>query len=338
MPRPPMGIRMKLPTPSPTGSLGTMGSNNENNNNQQELCGTGRELGDIKPCFPTTTTEIDIKYDKIKTIPDSNEIIREYSNLQNNDLENLKNNYVWTGEKKEGIRDVFGRKGSHKYLFYDKQHKYVIKQYYIPKEEKTVKENKIEKEILLQIYAHKLVDKFEIPRVTIKIPEVRSWWKIDNGYFCIMSIVMENIPKTGDISINFIKTIKHINKIFKQKKLHHNDIFEPLNPDKIKSGNVYLTNSNKIAIIDFGEATIGESEELKNLRLIQSFEIPTTKSKSRSRSRSRGKSISRSRRKENKSISRTRSIRRSNSKTKIKTKKSKKKKAEKKNQTKRRRK
>ena len=58
MPRPPMGIRMKLPTPSPTGSLDTMGSNNENNNNnQQELCGTGRELGDIKPCFPTATTE-----------------------------------------------------------------------------------------------------------------------------------------------------------------------------------------------------------------------------------------------------------------------------------------
>ena len=342
MPRPPMGIRMKLPTPSPTGSLGTMGSNNENNNNnQQELCGTGRELGDIKPCFPTATTEIDIKYEKIRTIPDSNEIIREYSNLQNNDLENLKNNYDWTGNKKEGVQDVFGRKGSHKYLFYDKQKEYVIKQYYIPKEEKTVKENKIEKEILLQIYAHKLVDTFEIPGVTIKIPKVRSWWKIDNGYFCIMSIVMENIPKKGDISINFIKTIKHINKIFKQKKLHHNDIFEPLNPNKIKSGNVYLTNSNEIAIIDFGEATIGESEELKNLRLIQSFEIPTTISRSRS------KSISRSRRKESKSISRTRSIRRSNSKTinntkkskkTKKTKKSKKKKAEKKNQTKRRRK
>ena len=97
---PPMGIRMKLPTPSPTGSLGTMGSNNDNNdNNQQELCGTGRELGDIKPCFPTATTEIDIKYEKIKTIPDSNEIIREYSNLQNNDLENLKNNFDWTGNK-----------------------------------------------------------------------------------------------------------------------------------------------------------------------------------------------------------------------------------------------
>ena len=337
MTRPPIGIRMKLPTPSPTGSLGTMGSNNDNNdNNQQELCGTGRELGDIKPCFPTATTEIDIKYEKIKTIPDSNEIIREYSNLQNNDLENLKNNYDWIGNKKEGIQDAFGRKGSHKYLFYDTQNKYVIKQYYIPKEEKTVKENKIEKEILVQIYAHKLVDTFEIPGVTIKIPKVRSWWKIDNGYFCIMSIVMENIPKKGDISINFIKTIKHINKIFKQKKLHHNDIFEPLNPNKIKSGNVYLTNSNEIAIIDFGEATIGESDELKNLRVIQSFEIPTTKSKSRSRSR--GKSISRSRRKENKSISRTRSIRRSNSKTKIKTKKSKKKKAEKKNQTKRRRK
>ena len=354
MPRP-MGIRMKLPTPSPTGSLGTMGSNNENNNNnQQELCGTGRELGDIKPCFPTATTEIDIKYEKIRTIPDSNEIIREYSNLQNNDLENLKNNYDWIGNKKEGIQDAFGRKGSHKYLFYDTQNKYVIKQYYIPKEEKTVKENKIEKEILLQIYAHKLVDTFEIPGVTIKIPKVRSWWKIDNGYFCIMSIVMENIPKKGDISINFIKTIKHINKIFKQKKLHHNDIFEPLNPNKIKSGNVYLTNSNEIAIIDFGEATIGESEELKNLRVIQSFEIPTTKSKSRSRSRSRGKSISRSksksrsksisrsRRKESKSISRTRSMRRSNSKTINNTKKSKKskksKKAEKKNQTKRRRK
>jgi len=333
---------MKLPTPSPTGSLDTMGSNNENNNNnQQELCGTGRELGDIKPCFPTATTEIDIKYEKIRTIPDSNEIIREYSNLQNNDLENLKNNYDWTGNKKEGVQDVFGRKGSHKYLFYDTQNKYVIKQYYIPIEEKKEKENKIEKEILLQIYAHKLVDTFEIPGVTIKIPKVRSWWKIDNGDFCIMSIVMENIPKKGDISINFIKTIKHINKIFKQKKLHHNDIFEPLNPNKIKSGNVYLTNSNEIAIIDFGEATIGESEELKNLRLIQSFEIPTTISRSRS------KSISRSRRKESKSISRTRSIRRSNSKTinntkkskkTKKTKKSKKKKAEKKNQTKRRRK
>ena len=347
MPRP-MGIRMKLPTPSPTGSLGTMGSNNDNNdNNQQELCGTGRELGDIKPCFPTTKTEIDIKYDKIKIISDSNEIIREYSNLQNNDLENLKNNYDWTGNKKEGVQDVFGRKGSHKYLFYDTQNKYVIKQYYIPKEEKTVKENKIEKEILLQIYAHKLVDTFEIPGVTIKIPKVRSWWKIDNGYFCIMSIVMENIPKTGDILSDKIDTIKHINKIFKKNKLHHNDIFEPLNPNKIKSGNVYLTNSNKIAIIDFGEATIGESEELKNLRLIQSFEIPTTISRSKSKSRSRSKSISRSRRKESKSISRTRSIRRSNSKTinntkkskkTKKTKKSKKKKAEKKNQTKRRRK
>ena len=333
MPRPPMGIRMKLPTPSPTGSLGTMGSNNENNNNnQQELCGTGRELGDIKPCFPTATTEIDIKYEKIKTIPDSNEIIREYSNLQNNDLENLKNNYDWTGNKKEGIQDVFGRKGSHKYLFYDKQHKYVIKQYYIPKEEKTVKENKIEKEILLQIYAHKLVDKFEIPRVTIKIPEVRSWWKIDNGDFCIMSIVMENIPKKGDISINFIKTIKHINKIFKKNKLHHNDIFEPLNPNKIKSGNVYLTNSNEIAIIDFGEATIGESEELKNLRVIQSFEIPTTISRSRSKSRSKSRNKRRS-----KSRSRSRGKSKTINNTK-KSKKSKKKKAEKKNQTKRRRK
>ena len=328
MPRPPMGIRMKLPTPSPTGSLDTMGSNNENNNNnQQELCGTGRELGDIKPCFPTATTEIDIKYEKIKTIPDSNEIIREYSNLQNNDLENLKNNYDWTGNKKEGVQDVFGRKGSHKYLFYDTQNKYVIKQYYIPKEEKTVKENKIEKEILLQIYAHKLVDTFEIPGVTIKIPKVRSWWKIDNGYFCIMSIVMENIPKKGDISINFIKTIKHINKIFKQKKLHHNDIFEPLNPNKIKSGNVYLTNSNEIAIIDFGEATIGESKELKNLQLLQSFESSTPISRIKSKSKRRR--------------SKKGGIRRSNSKTinkSKKSKKSKKKKAEKKNQTKRRRK
>ena len=330
MPRPPMGIRMKLPTPSPTGTLDTMGSNNENyTNNQQELCGTGRELGDIKPCFPTTKTEIDIKYDKIKTIPDSNEIIREYSNLQNNDLENLKNNYDWTGNKKEGVQDVFGRKGSHKYLFYDTQNKYVIKQYYIPKEEKTVKENKIEKEILLQIYAHKLVDTFEIPGVTIKIPKVRSWWKIDNGYFCIMSIVMENIPKKGNIPSEKIYTIKLINKIFKQKKLHHNDIFEPLNPNKIKSGNVYLTNSNEIAIIDFGEATIGESEELKNLRLIQSFEIPTTISRSKSRSRSKSKS---------KSIRRSNSKTINNTKKSNKSKKSKKKKAEKKNQTKRRRK
>ena len=223
---------------------------------------------------------------------------------------------------------MFGRKGSHKYLFYDKQHKYVIKQYYIPKEEKTVKENKIEKEILLQIYAHKLVDTFEIPGVTIKIPKVRSWWKIDNGDFCIMSIVMENIPKTGDILSDKIKTIKHINKIFKGYKLHHNDIFDF--GGKIKSGNVYLTNSNEIAIIDFGEATIGESEELKNLRVIQSFESPTTISRSRSRSRS--KSISRSKKG---------GIRRSNSKTikkSKKSKKSKKKKAEKKNQTKRRRK
>ena len=332
MPRPSMGI--KLPTPSPTGSLDTMGSNNDNNdNNQQELCGTGRELGDIKPCFPTTKTEIDIKYEKIKTIPDSNEIIGEYINLQNNDLENLKNNYDWTGNKKEGVQDVFGRKGSHKYLFYDTQNKYVIKQYYIPKEEKTVKENKIEKEILLQIYAHKLVDTFEIPGVTIKIPKVISWWKIDNGYFCIMSIVMENIPKTGDILSEKIDTIKLINKIFKQKKLHHNDIFEPLNPNKIKSGNVYLTNSNKIAIIDFGEATIGESEELKNLRLIQSFEIPTTISKSRSKRRSKRRTKSKS-----KSKSKRRRTK-SKSKTINNTKKSKKsKKAEKKNQTKRRRK
>ena len=147
MPRPPMEIIMKSNNDNVlTGNNNEKGlmdsnSNNDNNdNNQQELCGTGRELGDIKPCFPTTTTEIDIKYEKIKTIPDSNEIIREYSNLQNNDLENFKNNYDWTGNKKEGVQDVFGRKGSHKYLFYDTQNKYVIKQYYISPDEKSRKE------------------------------------------------------------------------------------------------------------------------------------------------------------------------------------------------------
>ena len=129
MPRPTMGFRMKLPTPSPTGTLDTMGSNNENNNNnQQELCGTGRELGDIKPCFPTTKTEIDIKYEKIKTIPDSNEIIREYSNLQNNDLENLKNkNLKFTPHKIQTWLDFGTPKtllASHKELLITQKIKY----------------------------------------------------------------------------------------------------------------------------------------------------------------------------------------------------------------------